>query len=40
MAAASPAPPDVPRAARPAYWFPLALFGVIVALSVPLYARS
>ena len=27
-----------PGAARPAYWFPLALFGVIVALSVPLYA--
>ena len=38
MAAASPAPPDVPGTARPAYWFPLALFGVIVALSVPLYA--
>ena len=38
MAAAPPAPPGVPGAARPAYWFPLALFGVIVALSVPLYA--
>ena len=38
MAAASPAPPGVPGAARPAYWFPLALFGVTVALSVPLYA--
>jgi hypothetical protein len=35
MAAASPAGLQV---ARPAYWFPLALFGVIVALSVPLYA--
>ena len=40
MAVASPAPPGVPGAARPAYWFPLALFGVIVALSVPLYALS
>ena len=38
MAAASPAPPDVPGAVRPVYWFPLALFGVTVALSVPLYA--
>ncbi|MGI8448007.1 MAG: hypothetical protein ACR2MP_12675 [Streptosporangiaceae bacterium] len=38
MAAATPAPPPAARAARPAYWFPLALFGALVALSVPLYA--
>jgi dihydrofolate reductase len=38
MAAASSAPPEAAAPARPAYWFPLALFGVIVALSVPLYA--
>ena len=36
MAPAVPAPSGPPRA-RPAYWFPLALFGVIVALPVPLY---
>jgi hypothetical protein len=36
MAAVVPAPPGV-QGARPAYWFPLALFGVIVALPVPLY---
>ena len=28
------------RAGRPTCWFPLALFGVIVALSVPLYAAQ
>jgi hypothetical protein len=38
MAAASPASPAAFRVVRPAYWFPLALFGVVVALSVPLYA--
>jgi hypothetical protein len=37
MAVATPAPPPSPRAARPACWFPLACFGAIVALSVPLY---
>jgi hypothetical protein len=37
MAVATPAPPPSPRAARPAYWFPLALFGALVALSIPLY---
>ena len=36
-------PPAVPALSglpgpRPAYWFPLALFGGLVALSVPLYA--
>jgi hypothetical protein len=38
MTAASPASPAGSRVARPAYWFPLALFGAVVALSVPLYA--
>jgi hypothetical protein len=38
MAAASPVPPGGLWAARPTSWFPLALFGVIIALSVPLYA--
>lgn len=38
MAAATPAPPPSPRVARPAHWFPLALFGALVALSIPLYA--
>jgi hypothetical protein len=38
MAAVAPVPPGGLRAARPASWFPLALFGVIIALSVPLYA--
>jgi hypothetical protein len=28
------------RARRPAYWFPLALFGLIVAASVPLHAAG
>jgi len=37
MAAAAPARPPRPGG-RPAYWFPLAFFGAIVALSVPLYA--
>jgi len=37
MAAASTAPPGDFQAPRPAYWFPLACFGAIVALSVPLY---
>jgi len=37
MAAAIPAPPPSPRAARLAYWFPLALSGALVALSIPLY---
>ncbi len=37
MAAAVPAPPPGPDG-RPAYWFPLAFFGAVVALSVPLYA--
>ena len=37
MAATAPAsPPGL--AGRPAYWFPLALFGSVIALSVPLYA--
>jgi hypothetical protein len=36
MPAVAPAPPGA-QGARPAYWFPLALFGVIVALPVPLY---
>jgi hypothetical protein len=36
MAAATPAPPPSPRAARPAYWFPLLLFGGVAALSLPL----
>lgn len=40
MAAASPAPPGNFQVARPACWFPLALFGVIVAMSVPLYAAQ
>jgi hypothetical protein len=40
MAAASPASPAGLQVARPAYWFPLALFGVVVALSVPLYAMQ
>ncbi len=35
MAAAAPVPPPGP-AGRPAYWFPLAFFGAVVALSVPL----
>ena len=38
MAAVPPAPPSGPAGGRPACWFPLALFGVIVALPVPLYA--
>lgn len=37
MPPAVPAPSGTPGA-RPAYWFPLALFGGLVALSVPLYA--
>ena len=40
MAAASSVPPGGLRAARPASWFPLALFGVLIALSVPLYAAQ
>jgi hypothetical protein len=36
MAAATPAPAPGPRAARPAYWFPLALSGGLAALSLPL----
>jgi hypothetical protein len=39
MPAVVPAPPGV-QGARPAYWFPLALFGVIVALPVPLYVMQ
>ena len=35
-ATAPAAPPGT--AGRPAYWFPLALFGAVIALSVPLYA--
>jgi hypothetical protein len=37
MAAAAPAQPGDFQAARPAYWFPLALFGALVGLSIPLY---
>ena len=40
MAAASPVPPGGLWAARPAFWFPLALFGVLIAGSVPLYAAQ
>jgi hypothetical protein len=36
MAAAAPAPPHGPSAGRPAYWFPLLLFGGLTALSLPL----
>ena len=32
--------PSGPPGARPAYWFPLALFGVIVVLPVPLYVMQ
>ena len=39
MAAAAPVPPPGP-AGRPADWFPLAFFGAVVALSVPLYAMQ
>lgn len=39
MPAVVPAPPRV-QGARPAYRFPLALFGVIVALPVPLYVTQ
>jgi hypothetical protein len=39
MPPAIPAPSGSPGA-RPAYWFPLALFGVIVALPVPLYVTQ
>jgi hypothetical protein len=39
MPPAVPAPSGSPGA-RPAYWFPLALFGVIVALPVPLYVMQ
>jgi hypothetical protein len=39
MPAVAPAPPGG-QGARPAYWFPLALFGVIVALPVPLYVTQ
>jgi hypothetical protein len=37
MAAAAPAPPGDFQSARPAYWFPLALFGALAGLSIPLY---
>lgn len=36
MAAAPSAPPHGPSAGRPAYWFPLLLFGALAALSLPL----
>jgi hypothetical protein len=36
MAAAAAAPPGDFQAARPAYWFPLLLFGGVAALSLPL----
>ena len=36
MAAAAPAQPGDFQAARPAYWFPLLLFGGVAALSLPL----
>jgi hypothetical protein len=36
MAAAAPASPGDFLAARPAYWFPLLLFGGVAALSLPL----
>jgi hypothetical protein len=39
MPAVVPAPPVV-QGARPGYWFPLLLFGVIVALPVPLYVTQ
>ena len=39
MPAVAAAPPGA-QGARPAYWFPLALFGVIVALPVPLYVTQ
>jgi hypothetical protein len=38
MAAAAPAQPGHFQAARPAYWFPLALFGALVALPIPLFS--
>jgi len=36
MVAAAAAPPGDFQAARPAYWFPLLLFGGVAALSLPL----
>ncbi len=39
MPSAVPAPSG-PPGVRPAYWFPLALFGVLVALPVPLYVTQ